>query len=380
MNFILVDVNRTNFLPLTYTRPVADLRIGVFKIVEKWEKYLNTKVSHHTELYLGEKFPSRFSEDNIFINSNCLPTPENVDLIKNLSIHQSVFNDETWVAYRSHRATFQPPLSNENSLSINCKKLKHWWDIFALNGEEIEKDIQNFPQERGSISSNNTIIGSNDKLWIHPTAKVEGVILNTNGGSIIVGPYAEIMEGSIIRGPFVLGEGSTIKMGAKIYGPTTIGPKCKVGGEVKNCVFQGYSNKSHDGYLGNSVLGEWINLGADTNCSNLKNTFDDVKVWNYATGILEKSGNTFIGTCIGDYSKTGINTMINTGSVIGVNCNVFGGDFPPKYLPNFSWGLNNSEFYLIDKAIKSNQKMAEFTGETLSEFDLKILQHLYNQC
>ena len=377
MNFILVDSNRENFLPLSFTRPVSDLRIGIFKISEKWVKLLGQPVSFLTEDYLSNKFPLINSDLNTFINSSVLPSPRLVKEILSLKNGESIVTENEWISYCSDEKIFKTPSLSNTNKSILC--LKNWWDLFLLNGQEIENDIINFGFQKSSLSNTNILIGSLDKLFIHPSAKVEGAILNTTLGSIVIDENAEIMEGCLIRGPFYLGKNSTLKMGAKIYGATSIGPKCKVGGEVKNCIIQGYSNKSHEGYLGNSVLGEWINLGADTNCSNLKNTFDEVKVWDYSTKKLINSKQLFLGVCIGDYAKTGINTMINTGTVIGVNSNVFGEGFPPKHLPNFTWGISNLESYNIDKAISVNQKMANLLYETISPKDVEILNHLFKE-
>ena len=377
MNYILVDTNKKNFLPLTYTRPVSDLRIGIYKISEKWEKLLDCKPSCLTESYLSAKYPVKFGDKNIFINAKFLPTPALIEQILSLEVNQKLIHGVDWVAV----------CSAENELNISTTQssfpaetgtiIEHWWDLFKYNGIEIENDIQNSAMLNLSFLNENIyVIGDEEKLYLHPNAKVDGVSFNTTLGSIYVGEDTEIMEGTLIRGPFAILPKSTVKMGAKIYGGTTIGPYSKVGGEVKNVVIQGYSNKAHEGYLGNSVLGEWINLGADTNASNLKNTFNEVQIWDYQTKNLEKSGETFIGCCIGDYSKTGINTMLNTGTCIGVNSNVFGEGFPPKFIPNFSWGHNNKVKYEIKKAIETNQRMSTFTGLKFSQADQEILTYL----
>ncbi|MFT6716893.1 MAG: UDP-N-acetylglucosamine diphosphorylase/glucosamine-1-phosphate N-acetyltransferase [Saprospiraceae bacterium] len=377
MNYILVDTNKKNFLPLTYTRPVSDLRIGIYKISEKWEKLLGAKTSCLTESYLSAKYPTKYSDKNIFINSKFLPTPRLIEQISTLDKNQKLIHGNDWVAV----------CSSENELNISSSQsafpadtdtiIEHWWDLFKYNGAEIENDIQNSAMLNLSFLNENIyIIGDEDKLYLHPNAKVDGVSFNTTQGSIYVGENTEIMEGALIRGPFALLPHSTVKMGAKIYGGTTVGPYSKVGGEIKNTVIQGYSNKAHEGYLGNSVLGQWVNLGADTNSSNLKNTFSTVNVWDYQTKKLEHTNETFIGCCIGDYSKTGINTMINTGTCIGVNSNIFGEGFPPKFVPNFSWGHDNKVKYEITKALEASNRMAYFTGVKLSKADQEILTYL----
>ncbi|MBO73344.1 MAG: glucose-1-phosphate thymidylyltransferase, partial [Flavobacteriales bacterium] len=243
---------------------------------------------------------------------------------------------------------------------------------------EIEKDFSLITAQKKSrpLSSSNVLIGPKNKLFIEEGAYIEGCVLNTDFGSVYIGKNAEVMEGSIIRGGFSVLEESKIKLGSKIYGPTSIGPKCRVGGEVKNSIFQGYSNKSHDGYLGNSIIGEWVNLGADTNCSNLKNTFSSAKVWSYEEKKMVDSGELFLGCCIGDFSKTGINTMINTASVIGVNANLFGSGFQKKFVPSFSWG--ERETYTLSKAWEVNKNIARLTGEELSDEDHLILQAIHS--
>jgi UDP-N-acetylglucosamine diphosphorylase/glucosamine-1-phosphate N-acetyltransferase len=377
MNFILVDTNKKNFLPLTYTRPVSELRIGIYKISEKWEKLLGNKPSYLTESYLSAKYPVKHGNINIFINSKFLPTQTLIEQITSLELNQKLIHGTDWVAV----------CSSENELNISSYQktfaaetgtiLENWWDIYKYNGIEIENDIHNAEMLNLSFLNENIyVIGTEERLYLHPNAKVDGVSFNTTNGSVYIGEDTEIMEGSLIRGPFALLPNSTIKMGAKIYGGTTIGPYSKVGGEIKNTVIQGYSNKSHEGYIGNSVIGEWVNLGADTNCSNLKNTFNEVKIWDYQNRNFINSKETFIGCCIGDYSKTAINTMINTGTCIGINSNVFGAGFPPKFIPNFSWGHSDEIKYEIDKATEANQRMAKLTGFKISKADQEILVYL----
>lgn len=396
MNYILVDTNKKNFLPITFTRPLSDVRIGIFKIAEKWDKLLGSKVSFLTEEYLSVKFPTRFEKQNVYINSKFLPTSLLIEQIEYLKPNQKLIHGNEWVACCLESNELTVTSSMESFPADTDTILENWWDIFKYNGVEIENDINNLQLANlTQLSPTNTLIGKERKLYIHPSAKVEGVIFNTTYGSIYIDENTEVMEGTTIRGPFALLNEATVKMGAKIYGGTTVGPKCKVGGEIKNVVIQGFTNKSHDGYLGNSVIGEWVNLGANTNCSNLKNTLNEVKVWNYQDKKYISSNEVFIGCCIGDYSKTAINTKLNTGTVIGVNCNVFGENgmgstkedstnlneagFPPKYLPNFSWGSNGVEKYQLNKALSVNQKMAELVHYTLTDADEKILSTLHKR-
>ena len=377
MNYILVDTNWKNFLPLTYTRPVSEIRIGINKIAQQWEHLLNSKPSTLTASYLSAKYPIKYGPNNVFINSKFLPTPALVDQILQLSINQKLIHGSDWVAVCSPDQELQVSSSQSSFAAETGTILDHWWDIFKYNGDEIERDIEYSSMLNLSFLNEHIyLIGEEDKLFLHPNAKVDGVSFNTSQGSIYVGEHTEIMEGALIRGPFALLSHSTVKMGAKIYGGTTIGPGCKVGGEIKNCVIQSHSNKAHEGYIGNSVIGEWVNLGADTNCSNLKNTFNHVKTWDYASKEMKDSGETFLGCCIGDYVKTAINTMINTGTCVGVCSNLFGADFPPKYIPNFSWGKDDVIRHDLNKAIKTNQRMANLSGQSISQADQEILEYL----
>lgn len=377
MNCILVDTNKKNFLPVTYTRPVSEIRIGIYKISEKWEKLLGAAPSYLTESYLTAKYPVKYDTVNVFINSKFLPTPELIEQILSLQVNQKLIDGAEWVAVCTKENELNVSSSQSAIAAATGTIIEHWWDIFKFNGIEIENDIENSAMLNLSFLNENIyVIGSEEKLFLHPNAKVDGVSFNTTNGSIYIGENTEIMEGALIRGPFAVLPNSTIKMGAKMYGGTTIGPYCKIGGEIKNCVIQGHSNKTHEGYLGNSVIGEWVNLGADTNCSNLKNTFNEVNVWDYQSKSLTSSGETFLGCCVGDYSKTGINSMLNTGTTIGVNCNVFGAGFPPKFIPNFSWGHDNKIKYDIAKAIETNQRMASFSGLKIQKADEEILTYL----
>ena len=287
MKYILFDdQSRNNLLPLTFMRPVAEIRIGILTIREKWEHYLKTKTSTLTESYLSAKFPIVKEKTNILINGSVLPTPQLVKEINNLKPNQTLVTADTIIALNIN----EEDLDDTGDMDITgideietvteFLKINESWDIFRLNGEAIKDDFKMLTKGRKSqpISDTNRV-GSSENVFIEKGAKVEFAILNASTGPIYIGKDAEVMEGSVIRGPFALCEHSTIKMAAKIYGPTTIGPWSKVGGEVNNSVIFGYSNKAHDGFLGNSVIGEWCNLGADTNTSNLKNNYAEVRLW-----------------------------------------------------------------------------------------------------
>ena len=389
MNVILFETIRQHkqLLPLTFTRPVAALRVGIITIKEKWEQHLSKPVSCLTQPYLQQLFPVNFQGDNLFINAALLPSIIHAELIQNLHPEQALVHDDDILAFRSSGNHFTS--ENIELLAKQFKTLqfegetvliKNVWDIFKQNEYAISSDFDllTFGRKSAPLSNSNKIIGSTQKLFLEEGATVEGSILNTNTGVIYIGKDADVMEGSLIRGPFALGKHATLKMGAKIYGATTVGPYCKVGGEVNNSVFFAYSNKGHDGFIGNSVIGEWCNLGADTNNSNLKNNYGDVDLWSYADEKSKNTGLQFCGLIMGDHSKAGINTMFNTGTVVGVSANIFGGDFPPKFIPSFSWGgAQWLRTFTFDKGLEVAQKMMERRSIQLSENDIAVLKHVY---
>jgi len=382
MNYILFDgPSRNKLLPFTYTRPVADIRIGILTIREKWEKYLGYTTSTVTEEYLTEKFPMVELEENVMINASYLPNAELVELIKSLSEKQAIFKGEDVIAFHTQdeqeEVNFDEYEAIEFEREILC--IENTWDIFSKNGEAIRQDFElltNGRQSQPIPKSVNVIHAEN--IFIEEGAKLEFVTLNASSGPIYIGENAEIMEGSIIRGPFALCEHAIVKLGAKIYGPTTVGPHSRVGGEVNNSVLFGYSNKGHDGFLGNSVLGEWCNLGADTNNSNLKNNYAEVRLWDYETEGFARTGLQFCGLMMGDHSKCGINTMFNTGTVVGVSANIFGSGFPRNFVPSFSWG-GNSGFttYLTKKAFEVAKVVMSRRNVEFTQQDAKILEHIF---
>jgi UDP-N-acetylglucosamine diphosphorylase/glucosamine-1-phosphate N-acetyltransferase len=383
MNVILFDGPfRAQLLPLTFTRPVCELRIGILTVREKWEKYLGNATSTLTEDYLQKKYPLQSSADNLLVHGAVCPTPAFVEAIKKLEIGQQLVKGQTLLAARltNTDASFLDIQEGAIPFDGEITIIQHPWDIFAQNGVELNADFALLTQGRtsASLSKTNTLIGKYP-VFLEEGAKVEASILNATAGPIYIGKDAEVMEGSLIRGPFSLGEHSQVKMGAKIYGPTTIGPHSKVGGEVNNSVIIGYSNKGHDGFLGNSVLGEWCNLGADTNTSNLKNNYDEVRVWSYVTNNFARTGLQFCGLIMGDHSKSGINTMFNTGTVVGVSANVFGSGFPRTFVPSYSWGGASGFIdYRIEKALEVAQRVMERRGLVLNEVEESILRTVYD--
>ena len=379
MNYILFDgSSRKDLLPFTFTRPVADIRVGIMTIREKWEAYLNVKTSTKTEEYLQGKWPLKQEDENVYLNGSILPTQELVEKIQNLQNLQELVANGVVLAYRNDKN------SEENLQSVDYSgevvQIANTWDIFAKNGQAIEMDFEFMTSGRKSMPIHESnYVKSAENIFIEEGASVENCSLNASSGPIYIGKNAEIMEGSIIRGPLALCDGATIKLGAKIYGPTTIGPACKVGGEVNNSVLFQNSNKGHDGFLGNSVLGEWCNLGADTNNSNLKNNYADVRLWNYNTENFAKTGLQFCGLIMGDHSKCGINTMFNTGTVVGVSANIFGSGFPRNFIPGFSWGgSGGTSTYKLEKVFETSALVMQRRGETLTEEDKNILQHVFD--
>jgi UDP-N-acetylglucosamine diphosphorylase/glucosamine-1-phosphate N-acetyltransferase len=386
MNLVLFDdETRQNLLPFTYTRPVAEIRVGVLTIREKWEKYLNVRSSFLTQLFLREKFPFKPETNNFYVNGSVLPNTSLINEIKNLDNETALFKKGVLIAFRSAKGQdiksaedFQPLQKIETTAEFD--RIVFNWDIFTLNEKAITDDITLITAGRKSvpISPTNTVIDPQN-VFIEKGAIVESSFLNGSTGKIYISQDAEVMEGSMIRGPFSLGEHSQVKMGAKIYGATSIGPYCKVAGEVSNSVMFGFSNKGHDGFLGNSVIGEWCNLGAGTNNSNLKNNYSKVKLWNYADEDFINTGLQFCGLIMGDHSKCSINTMFNTGTVVGVSANIFGNGFPPKFISSFAWGgTEGFTTYRLDDAFDVAQRVFERRGKNFDMKEQNIFRHLFD--
>jgi UDP-N-acetylglucosamine diphosphorylase/glucosamine-1-phosphate N-acetyltransferase len=388
MNYILFDDKSwENLLPLTFTRPVCEIRAGILTIKEKWEKHLKQTISYITQDYLQKKFELKIDSDNILINGSIVPNENLLNEIKSLEKNEALIKDEKLIALRIEKQkVFEFNYTEIDSYSAknysgDLNQIVWPWDIFKLNGENINADFALLTSGRKSedLSTTNNILGT-ENIFVEKGAKVEFATINATDGPIYIGENAEIMEGCLVRGPFALCNNSTLKMGAKIYGPTTIGPHSKVGGEVNNSVVLGYSNKAHDGFLGNSVIGEWCNLGADTNNSNLKNNYAEVRLWNYETERFIKTGMQFCGLIMGDHSKCAINTMFNTGTVIGVNANIFGEGFPRNFVPSFSWGgAHGFTSYGIKKAFEVAEKVMQRRQKVLDDTEKGILQYIYEK-
>ena len=382
MNYILYDgPHRNALLPFTFTRPVADIRIGILTIREKWERHLGNTITTLTEEYLSEKFPMVELDENIMIDASVLPSNVLVEMVQNLEANQAIAKDGEIIAFFTTSVQEEIDFDLYEILEVpeDVVTIQKPYDIFSKNDAAIRDDFDLLTSDRTSQpipKSVQTIAPEN--IFIEEGAKLEFVTLNAAGGPIYIGKDTEIMEGSIIRGPFALCEQAVVKLGAKIYGGTTVGPHCRVGGEISNSVLFAYSNKGHDGFLGNSVLGEWCNLGADTNNSNLKNNYEEVKLWSYETERFEKTGLQFCGLMMGDHSKCGINTMFNTGTVVGVSANIFGAGFPRNFVPGFSWGgAAGFTTYLTKKAFETAKIVMSRRHVSFSDEDAKILEHVY---
>lgn len=393
MNIILFDdITRMHLLPLTYTRPVADLRCGILTIAEKWEKHTSIKPSFLSPGYLQKKFIPHIKEQNILINGKLIPNKNLVKSILSLKENEALIKNNEILAFHANQNYVKGALNFHEFLQPNLNQftkreyndefdsINRLWDIFSKNGQFISDDFAMLTSGRKSqpISNTNRVL-SPENIFVEEGAKIEFSTINASTGPVYIGKDAEIMENSAIRGPFALCDHSIVKMMAKIYGPTTIGPHCKVGGEVNNSVFLGYSNKAHDGFLGNSVIGEWCNLGADTNNSNLKNTYEEVKLWNHYTEQFEKTGLQFCGLIMGDHSKCGINTMFNTGTVVGVSANIFGSGFQRNFIPSFSWGgTSKMTTYQLDKACMVAKNVMKRRNIEFNETEKDILSCIFD--
>ncbi len=383
MNYILFDGDRReNLLPFTFTRPVADIRVGILSIREKWEHWLKTKTSILTQDYLSVKFPLHIEKENTLICASFLPDEDLVRRINNLQLGEALSYDNRLVAIRlsdDEVSTFNESQPYHGTELKTIEEIANTWDIFSKNGEAIRSDFERLTSGRISttLSETNFIRGKAQNIFIEPGAVVEYAYLNTESGPIYIDKDAEIMEGAKIRGPFSLGKHAVVKMDAKIYKDTTVGPWCKVGGEISNAVFFGYANKGHDGYLGNAVIGEWCNLGADTNNSNLKNTYDIVKLWDYQAKRFVSTGLQFCGLMLGDHSKSGINSMFNTGTVVGVSCNLFGSGFQRNYVSSFSWGgAHGYKAFNLQKAIAVAEAVYKRRGLVFDQVEQDIFKHI----
>ncbi|VXA93475.1 MULTISPECIES: GlmU family protein [Chryseobacterium] len=373
-----------DFLPLTFTRPVAEMRCGILTFSERWQKILEiTEISWFTEMYLQQKFREPEKKESLFLVTNFLPTETVIQQIKDLKQGEALVYEDELVAAKINMEGFSlNQIEKITDIKEELVFFKKPTDLFTYNKEAIDFDFELLTKGKVSqeLSSTNGFLGNKEDMFIEEGAEIEFSTINTKTGKIYIGKNAEVMEGCNLRGPIALCEGSKFNLGAKIYGATTIGPHSKVGGEVSNIIIFGYSNKGHDGFVGNSVIGEWCNLGADTNSSNLKNNYGNVKLWNYRTKDFQDTGLQFAGLIMGDHSKTAINTQLNTGTVIGVASNIFKEGFPPNLIENFSWGgFKDDERFKLDKAYEVAEKVMARRKLPLTDDDKAILKYIFNE-
>ena len=387
MNYILFDddIIKKSLLPLTYFRPVSEIRCGILSLKEKWEQALQSPVSALSEAYLQQKFPVKYQPDNIYINSAVFPDDGLMAAIKKLQKTEALVKNDLVLAIRQDQLTFKDiqtiTVAGDNKIEYQGKVnfIKQPYDIFTKNATQIKSDFSLITSGRTGkkLSKTNTVVGKYP-VFLEESARVEAVIFNTDDGPVYIGKNVKILEGSMIRGPFAALDNSVVKMGAKIYGGTTLGPNTKAGGEIKDAVFFGNANKGHDGYLGDSVIAEWCNLGAGTNNSNLKNNYSHVKLWNYTQMDFVDTGLQFCGLIMGDHSKCGISTMFNTGTVVGVCSNIFGGGYQPKFFPSFKWGGQQHTDYRYDKAVEVAKAVMKRRQKIFDKTEADLFEKVYN--
>lgn len=384
MNYILFDGPvRNALLPFTFTRPVADILVGIMTIRQKWETRLGSTITTITEDYLSAKFPMVEMEENVMINAAYLPNDTLAEMVSDLKENQAIFKGEDVIAFFTTENQEEVDFDSYEIIQYNgdCLTIEHTWDIFSKNDAAIRADFAYLTEDRKSqpIPKSVNVIAP-ENIFIEEGAKLEFVTLNASAGPIYIGKNTEIMEGTVIRGPFALCENAQVKLNAKVYGATTVGPGSRIGGEVKNSVLFANSNKGHDGFLGDSVLGEWCNIGADSNNSNLKNNYEEVKLWSYETEGFAKTGLQFCGLMMGDHSKCGINTMFNTGTVVGVSANIFGSGFPRNFVPSFSWGgAAGFTTYVTKKAFETAKLVMGRRNIEFDETESAILEHIFEE-
>lgn len=386
MSYILFDTDtRYRLLPFTHTRAIADIRCGILTMRERWELFIKENTTTVTEEYLQPIYQGGNASGGIYINAAVFATEELAKAVQRLKQGEKLVANDVLIAFNTDRQVSFTETVGAEATAVGWEGeitlLNNVWDIFSLNDAAIKADYALLTIGRNSqnIPTGVTVVGGD--LFIEEGAKIgAGTIINAEAGPVYIGKDAEVLEGVLIRGPLAMCEHSVLKMGAKIYGATTLGPGCKVGGEINNVVFFANSNKAHDGYLGNAVIGEWCNLGADTNCSNLKNNYEEVKIWSEHANKSVKTGLTFCGLLMGDHSKCAINTMFNTGTVVGVSCNIYGSDFPEKYIPSFCWGGSGGMVtYKFERAMETANRMMARRGKKLSEAEVKMYRFVFER-
>ena len=384
MNVVLFDTPalRQQLLPFTFTRPLSEMRVGIMLIREKWEKALGTPCSHQTENYLQQKFPTVLSSDNLFINGALCPDEDLLKALREVRPGHVLQREGEVLAARSAAPGWKEAITGTViEYRADVTLIDRPWKLFQWNASQIKMDFNRITAGRKSqpITDAHTRVYGGENIFLEEGVDIKAAILNAEGSVIYFGKNTQVQEGAIIRGNHAFGEGVVVNVGAKMRGDTSIGPHCKIGGEVSNSILFGYSNKGHDGFLGNSVLGEWCNLGADTNTSNLKNNYEAVKLWSYAKGGFVSTGLQFCGLMMGDHSKCGINTMFNTGTVVGVGANIFGDGYPRNFVPSFAWGgAAGFTTFQLSKALETAEKVMERRGRHLTTLDRDVLKEVFD--
>lgn len=392
MHIVLFDnaVWRQNLYPLTWTRPVSDLRVGILTLAEKWSKWLNGTTSFITEDYLSSKYPlsSELSEhEYLIVRGNICPDTELCEIANHLKVGQGIKDEYGFVMLKTDRSgllNFDPNNLNHFEWIYYSPhpmiQLFYPEDIFNLNGAQIESDFKLLTTGRISATLSNTNQFLGDRIFAEEGAKAECSIFNSLEGPIYLGKNSEVWENSTIRGAFSLGEGSHIKMGTKVYSNVSIGPECRMGGELNTCVVWGYSSKGHDGFMGHAVVGEWCNWGADSNNSNLKNNYKNVKVYDYKSDSYRDTKLQFCGVVMGDHSKCAINSSFNTGTIVGVACNVFGAGFPPAFIPDFSWGgAGDLVTHDLDRMFETASLVYQRRNRIFDHIERDILKNIFKK-
>lgn len=381
ITFVDTHYSWKRLLPLTYTRPVADLRVGILKIHEKWAAQLGINASfYRTERYLEGLFLTP-TEKSLCILGAWLPTTRSIEAILSLKENQALMLGDQLLAGYFHPDEAFEAGSRSILMIEEAELVRYPWDLFRLNRQEIRRDYALLTRGRKSqpvYDPHTKTYG--EQIFLEEGVRLRSVTLNAENGPIYLDKDTEIQEGSVIRGPFALCHDSVVNMGTKIRGDSTIGPYSKVGGEIANIVIQGYSNKGHDGFLGHSVLGEWCNIGADTNNSNLKNNYGMVKMWDYTSKKFRQTHLTFCGLIMGDHAKCGINTMFNTGTTVGVSSNIFGSGYPQTFIPSFSWGATSGfSTFALHKAMETAKIMMARRNRIFTEKDSVVLSSVFEQ-
>lgn len=386
-NLILVDPFRRNaFYPLTWSRPVAGLRLGILTIAEKWALDFHAQTSHAVSGNLEPVYQPIIEDDNYWIIGNILPQTELCHSLAQLAVGELLsigderiaghFNKQQMLDFLSVGMLHPPKIQFVEPYQV--RRLAHLWELFQWNEFELEADFLRMTSGRISMPIPDHVKLSGNRIFVEEGALLQPCTINTTMGPIYIGHNAEVMEGCMIRGGLALCNDSQLKMGTKVYGATTIGPGCRVGGEVNNSIFQSNANKAHDGFLGNSLIGEWVNIGADTNASNLKNNYEWVKQWSYETRRFEKTNGLFCGLVMGDHAKCGINTMFNTGTVVGFGANVFGAGFPRQFIPDFAWGgASGFSTFTLNKFFQTAHQVMERRGQVMTDAEKNMISMIY---